>query len=248
MEGCHPLNVNFGNLSQGGFTYAWDFGDGATTEANSPLHTFYNFTGAPITRTVHLRATSEYNCISDATVDITIYPKPTARYETEEFIACAPFEVSVNNTSIYGDQFTWTFGSDTSFTMATMDPVTHTFDNWTADIATYRVILIAETAYGCRDTAEQDVYVYPRTIADFTVNDGDCSPFMAYFDNETVRGQTFLWDFGNGTFASTPEPSNLYFNLSGQDTVFHITLTSTSRHGCVDTHTDSVFVYVQPQV
>ena len=248
VAGCHPLEVDFSNLSQGGYTYSWDFGDGATSEADSPVHTFTNFTDVPITRTVRLLARSQFDCTSDTTVEITIYPKPTARFETDIIIDCAPFELPVSNTSIYGDQFTWTFGSDTTITTLTMDPVSHTFDNQTADIATYEITLLAATSYGCLDTVQQDVYVYPRAIADFSFNDGDCSPFMAYFDNESVRGQTYVWDFGDGTSASTTDPSNLYFNLSGQDTVYYISLTTTSTFGCVDSHNDSIDIYAQPDV
>jgi len=248
LSGCHPLEVDFTNLTQGGYTYLWDFGDGSTSEANQPVHTFTNFTGAPVTRTVRLLATSRFNCTSEITVDITIYPKPTARFEIDQIIDCAPFEVPVANTSIYGDQFTWTFGSDTTFTTGSMAAVSHTFDNPGADIATYGVTLVTSTSFGCMDTATQNVYVYPRTFADFTVNDGDCSPVMAYFNNESVRGETYLWDFGDGTTATTTDPSNLYFNLSGRDTVYYINLTSTSRFGCVDSHVDSVNVYTQPNV
>lgn len=248
VAGCHPLEVDFTNLTQGGYTFSWDFGDGATSESDNIVHTFTNFTGAPITRTVQLLARSQFNCTSDTAVDITIYPKPTARFETDQIIDCAPFELPVTNTSIFGDQFTWTFGGDTSFTTASMAPVSHTFDNQTADVASYQVTLVAATSFGCLDTVQQDVYVYPRTSADFSFNDGDCSPFMAYFDNESVRGQTYVWEFGDGTSATITDPSNLYFNLTGQDTVYYITLTSTSMYGCVDSHTDSVDIYAQPYV
>ncbi len=248
VAGCHPMEVDFTNLSQGGYTYAWDFGDGATSEADNPLHTFTNFTGATVTRTVHLMATSPYNCTSDTTVDITIYLKPTARFETDQIIDCAPFELPIINTSIYGDEFTWTLGSDTTFTTASMGTVSHTFDNQTANIATYGITLVTATSFGCLDTAQQNIYVYPRTIADFSVNDGDCSPFMAYFVNESVRGQTYEWDFGDGTIASTTDPNNLYFNLTGEDTIYYITLTSTSMYGCVDSYTDSIDIYAQPDV
>ena len=37
-------------------------------------------------------------------------------------------------------------------------------------------------------------------------------------------------------------------HLSGQDTLYHITLTSTSTYGCVDAYTDSIEVYAQPDV
>ncbi|MDF1573935.1 MAG: PKD domain-containing protein [Bacteroidales bacterium] len=248
IAGCHPLEVDFSNLSRGGYTYSWDFGDGATSKADSPLHTFTNFTGAPVTRTVRLLATSQFNCTSNTTMDITIYPKPAARFETDQIIDCAPFDLPFTNTSIHGDEYTWSFGNDTTFTMTTMDPVSHTFDNQNADISSYRITLVASTSFGCLDTVEQDIYVYPRTIADFSFNDGDCSPFMAYFVNESVRGQTYVWDFGDGTGARSTDPSNLYFNLTGKDSVYYITLTSTSMHGCVDSHTDSVDVYAQPDV
>lgn len=248
IAGCHPLEVDFGNLSQGGLTFSWDFGDGASSEANRPVHTFTNFTDAPITRQVHLLATSQFYCTSEMTVDITIYPKPVARFETGQIIDCALFDVPLTNTSLYGDSFTWTFGSDTTVVTNNMDPVNHVFDNLTNDIATYRIRMLASTSFGCLDTVEQDVYVYPRAIADFSVNDGDCSPFMAHFENESVRGQTYVWEFGDGTSATTTDPSNLYFNLTGQDTVYQVTLTTTTRHGCVDSVIDSIDVYAQPDV
>ena len=247
-EGCHPLQVGFDNLSRGGYTYFWDFGDGATSEADSTSHTFTNFTDAPITREVYLRTTSRFNCTSDTMMEVTIHPKPKARFDTPRNIDCALFEVDITNTSINADQYTWDLGGDTTFVTSSVAPFSHSFDNMTDDIATYEIRLTATTDYGCTDSVQQKVYVYPRTIADFTVNDGDCSPFMAHFTNHSVRGETYLWEFGDGSVLSTTDPSNLYFNLSGEDTTYHITLTTTSKYGCVDTATGVVDVYAQPDV
>lgn len=247
-EGCHPLEVDFTNLSNGGFTYSWDFGDGATSESNGPVHTFTNFSGSTITRSVRLVATSQFNCTSEVTSTITIHPKPVARFDTPSFIDCAPFSVPFTNTSLNADQYTWDLGGDTVITTSSPAIFSHEFDNQDPDIATYAIKLTASTNFGCLDTVSQDIYVYPRTISDFTVNDGDCSPHFAYFVNESVRGETYLWDFGDGTQASTTDPSNLYFNLSGRDTVYYITLTSRSQYGCMDSHTDSIDVYAQPDV
>ena len=247
-EGCHPLVVDFSNLSSGGYTFSWDFGDGASSEADDPVHTFTNFTGSSITRTAHLLATSQFNCTNEITADITIHPQPVARFETDRIIDCALFEVTLVNTSLNGDSYNWKMGDDTIINTNSLASVSHVFDNQTGDIVTYGITMIASTAFGCLDTVQQDIYVYPRTIADFTVNDGDCSPFTAYFINQSVRGETYLWDFGDGTTASTTDPSNLYFNLSGHDTIYYITLTSTSQHGCVNSVSDSVNVYAQPDV
>jgi len=247
-EGCHPLQVGFDNLSRGGYTYFWDFGDGATSEAGSTSHTFTNFTDAPITRDVYLRTTSRFNCVSDTTMQVTIHPKPKARFDTPRNIDCPPFDVALVNTSINADQYLWNLGGDTTFITLSDAPITHTFDNLTDDIVTYQIGLTATTDFGCIDSVQQKIYVYPRTIADFTVNDGDCSPFMAHFTNQSVRGETYLWEFGDGSVLSTTDPSNLYFNLSGDDTTYLVTLTTTSTYGCVDTATGLIDVYAQPDV
>ncbi|MEN8229059.1 MAG: PKD domain-containing protein [Bacteroidota bacterium] len=245
-EGCHPLEVDFTNLSSGGYTYAWDFGDGASSEADAPGHTFTNYTTAPVTRQVHLLATSQFNCTSEVTAEITIHPKPTARFETAKIIDCAPFDLPILNTSLNADHYVWNLGNDTTIETSSDAPFNHIFENLTDDIATYELRLLASTDYGCMDSVQQKVYVYPRTIADFSVNDGDCSPFTAHFINESVRGETYLWNFGDGTSLSTTDPINLYFNLSGVDTTYHITLTTTSQYGCVDSVTDTIDVYAQP--
>lgn len=245
-EGCHPLEVDFDNLSSGGYTFVWDFGDGASSEADAPTHTFTNFTGAAVTRQVHLLATSQFNCTSEITANITIHPKPTARFETDRTIDCPPFNVQIFNTSLNADQYRWEIGNDTTITTGSQGPIQHLFDNLTDDIATYDLALTASTSYGCVDSVQQKLYVYPRTIAGFAVNDGDCSPFTAYFVNESVRGETYLWDFGDGTSLSTTDPTNLYFNLTGTDTTYQVTLTATSRFGCVDSTSDTIEVYAQP--
>ncbi|RPI45085.1 MAG: PKD domain-containing protein [Bacteroidetes bacterium] len=116
----------------------------------------------------------------------------------------------------------------------------------TDEIATYALKLVARSDYGCIDSTVQNMYVYPRTIAAFSFNDGGCSPFTAYFLNESVRGETYAWDFGDGTGMRTTDPTKVYFNDSGRDATFTVSLTSTSRYGCMDSITDTLVVYAQP--
>ena len=44
MPGCAPFDVTFSNTSTGAGSYVWDFGDGSTSAAVSPTHTFVNTT------------------------------------------------------------------------------------------------------------------------------------------------------------------------------------------------------------
>jgi PKD repeat protein len=54
-SGMNDLTVNFTNLSQGGDTFLWTFGDGSTSTATSPSHVYVN----PGTYTVSLASTNE---------------------------------------------------------------------------------------------------------------------------------------------------------------------------------------------
>ena len=246
-EGCHPLQVSFNNSSNGGYTYSWDFDDGSTSSATTPTHIFYNFTDAPVTKQVRLIATSRYDCVSEITTDITIHPKPKARFETDHVIDCPPFDVPLVNTSLNADLYRWTFGDGAVVDTTSSDPVTHTYLNNSGDIVTYDLKLRATSNFGCVDSLQQKIYVYPSAIADFTFNDEGCSPLPVYFTNESVRGETYLWDFGDGTSITIKDPSNLYFNRSDDDTIYFVTLTTTTEYGCVDSLTDSVFVYLEPE-
>jgi PKD repeat protein len=247
QEGCHPLEVGFTNQTNGGFNYIWDFGDGSTSNAENPGHSFTNFTDAPITRRIHLTAVSRFDCSSEDSTEITIHPTPMARFESDRIIDCPPFDLPITNTSLNADQYTWIFGDgDTLHTNSTA-PMNHIYDNPGGDIATYDLILGVASNFGCVDTAHQKIYVYPGTVADFSFNNEGCSPLSVGFTNESIRGYSYLWEFGDGTSMTIQDPTNIYFNLSDQDTIYYVNLTSTSQHGCVDSRTDSVFVYAQPE-
>jgi len=245
-EGCHPLQVTFDNQSLGGFSYEWDFGDGASSDQETPVHTFNNYSDSVITREVRLVATSRYNCTHEFTAEITIHPKPLARFDTDLLIACPPFEVPLTNTSLNADNYRWSLGDGTILDLETNEQVVYTYDNATADIANYNIRLVASSDYGCADSSQQRIYVYPRTHANFSVENEGCSPFAASFLNQSIRGNTYLWDFGDGSYMSSTNPTNVYFNFGGNDTTYVVSLTSTSQNGCQDTMTDTLHVYAQP--
>jgi PKD repeat protein len=246
-EGCHPLEVDFTNLSDGGYTYSWDFGDGSSSDADAPSHTYTNFSDAPITRQIRLTADSWFNCTSEITAEITIHPRPRARFETDRIIDCPPFDLPMVNTSLNADQYTWIFGDGDTLQTNSPAPVNHVYGNATADIATYELTLRAASTYGCMDSSQQKIYVYPGTSADFSFNNEGCSPLSVHFTNESVRGYSYLWDFGDGTTMTIKDPTNIYFNLSDHDIIYYVNLTTTSEHGCVDSRSDSIFVYAQPE-
>jgi PKD repeat protein len=246
-EGCHPLAVDFINVSNGSYTYFWDFGDGSTSSADSPAHTYTNFTDTVVTRQVRLIATSIYNCSSEITGTITIHPKPKARFFTDEIINCPPLNVQIINTSINADHYSWRFGDGDILNTDVTDTINHTYDNLTGNIISYDISLTATSDFGCVDSTSQGISVYPATVAGFSLDREGCSPLTSHFTNESVRADSYLWDFGDGSRTSVDDPTHIYYNFSPDDISYYVTLTSVSMYGCVDTETDTITVYPQPE-
>lgn len=80
FEGCDPMTITFNNHTADAVTHFWDFGDGITSELESPTHTFAtgNFT-------LKYYATSADGC-TDSIISpgaISVYPTPHAAFSWE---------------------------------------------------------------------------------------------------------------------------------------------------------------------
>lgn len=69
LGGAFPLDVNFMNTSLNGTTYVWNFGDGASSSANSPQHTFQSNGSF----NVILTGTDPLGCTDTAQITILVY-------------------------------------------------------------------------------------------------------------------------------------------------------------------------------
>ncbi len=246
-DGCHPLEVDFENLTKGGSRHEWDFGDGVTSTDHSPRYTFMNTESVTITRVVTLRSFSEDQCISEYSMDITVYPNPRASFETDNTTTCPPFDFPVSNTSIDADHYTWIFGDGEDYHTTSKDLFYHRYDNQEEATKTYTLQLIAETQYGCSDSTSQPVRVYPRVNADFSSATEGCSPLAVNFQNNTTGAVSYHWDFGDGLGIGIKDPHHVYFNNSFNDTSYFVRLAGISEYGCTDTAGYEIAIYPQPE-
>lgn len=69
-EGCQTLNVTFTNTSQNAQTYAWDFGNGQTSNSAGPVTMDYNTQGSYV---VTLTALQGAQCTDETSTTITVY-------------------------------------------------------------------------------------------------------------------------------------------------------------------------------
>jgi gliding motility-associated-like protein len=256
--GCTPLPVSFNNTSLRGVRYEWDFGDGTIDSIQSPAKVFVN--NIPLTNTsymVTLKAYSAAGCQDTAKRSLTLYPVPNAIFTTNVLDGCGPLNVSFNNQSAsdfagsIGTIYDWTFSN--GLISAVKSPVTTFFSSATVDTV-YTPELIVTSIHGCKDTAASDIRVYPKPVAQFTVDHLDgCGPLDVNFTNSSYPNDTgdisimsFVWNFANGFNSVTQDAVSQFSNTRLTDTTYVVKLYASSEHGCRDTAIQGITVHPKP--
>ncbi len=243
-SGCTALSVNFPSVL-GAVMYQWDFGDGFTSTGASPTHVFTNATAANITYTVQLIATNAFTCQDTTYGDVLVYPQPQAAFTSSVTQGCPALTVNFTNSSIGGTSYQWDFGDGSPIDTSTSP--SHIFNNISTSVSdTFNVQLITTSAFGCIDTANTSIVVYPNVISNFTANTPICSPSAATFNNLSLGAATYSWDFGDVNTSNLFSPTNAYINPGPASINFTITLTVTSSFGCVSVFAQPYTVYPTP--
>lgn len=148
---CESLGVKYINHSSGGFEYYWDFGDGNTSAAFEPEHTYAD-TG---TYTVKLVVNRGSTCPDSISRLVKLYPIHVAKFGREGLL-CPKTPISFFDSTVttYGpvNKWFWTFGDGQS--SGDQDPA-HMYQSG----GLYNVQLIAGNIKGCLDTAVQAIEV-----------------------------------------------------------------------------------------
>ena len=247
-EGCHPLQVNFNNISLGVDQYTWTMGDGTVLNKTDPDYTYINESFTDIQEyTVDLHTLSSFGCEDQISKTITVYPRPRSDFSMNLSHGCSPLLVDVENLSIGGSSFKWNLDGATSNTRDTL--FSHTFRNLEEEPKDLSVQLITGNEYGCTRQSEKIVHVYPEVAADFTADDpwmAGCSPLDLHFQNLSERAQSYQWIFGDGSQSTSPDPFNIFFTQSTHESNYDVTLLARSVYGCNDSITKLVRVYPVP--
>lgn len=246
-SGCSPLMVTFPSVI-GAVVYNWDFGDGSPIVTGpTPSHLYINTTTNNVTYNVTLIATSAFGCSDTTFGSVLVFPNPTAQFTTNATAGCSPFPVAITNTSTGGSLFHWNMGDGTSFDTSVTN-FNHVFFNTSTSSSQNNTIqLIVETDKGCKDTATQNITVFPSVIASFQSNLAGCSPFNAVFTNNSAGATNYSWDFGDGSpINNNTNPTHIYTNNTSLNINFTITLIAESSFGCFDTVQNVITVYPVP--
>ncbi len=220
-----PATVNFNNLTTGGTSYSWTFGDGSTAVAINPSHPY----AALGTYTVTLVATGANGCKDTAVKPaFVVIGHPTASFTVSNSSICLGNAITFTNTSVPASSNTaWTFGDGTAST--TTSPA-HTY----ASAGVYTTKLVS-SAGACADSATQTITINAKPTVSFSANSTwSCTaPFTVQFTNSSTNSATQTWYFGDGTTQTTANPSHTY-TATG---VYNVKLVVTSSSGCSDSLT-----------
>lgn len=241
---CTPYTVDFTTPADA--TYAsWSFGDGMTEASLAPSHTFENATNNLVTYTVNMAGENIYGCAGTASVAIPVKPMPVADFSVSADEGCAPFDVTVLNTSSPGAAYTFATGTGTTWNMAPAESYDMTLPGLSG-VSTEEIHLTVVHPLGCEDTQVRTLTVYPEAQFDFALTtDSACSPMTVELPT-LPEAASLTWTFGDGSTAGGSATEHTFENTTDALASYTVALVGETVHGCTDAHEATVHVKPQP--
>ncbi len=229
-EPLSETSVQFYDLSEGDDIeyYSWDFGDGATSDEQNPMHEYAASGIYPVFLTI-----SGDSCQSVYGMDIivgdSIWPPNDscmamfAWVQDEESLEVSFEDLSMGNPS----RWQWDFGDGN--TSSEQNPV-HQY----AEEGIHLVHLMAGND-DCSSEIYMDIFVgnywWPQDCQAMFYPYLDSANYLTvHFMNESFGGEEYLWDFGDGATSTEENPVHTY----AQEGEYIITL-SISSDSCEST-------------
>jgi PKD repeat protein len=239
---CDKSDVQFTNTSTikyGNMGYTWNFGDGGVSNFANPVH---NFADAA-SKTVKMKAVSEFGCVDSMTKVLTLSESPKADFSwgpacnltntSFTFTGTKPASPAITN-------FNWNFAGEGTTTVENPSKLFSV-------VGRKNVTLTLVSNNGCSNSITKEVNVKLQSKADFISGDV-CEDDDAVFTNKSVVSQgnlTYNWKFGDGNKSGAASPRHRY-NIGGKSQTFNVTLVAVVPGGCSDSITKAVSVNASP--
>lgn len=221
----------------------WDFGDGNSSSATNPTHTYAANGNYTVCLSILTSDTCTDTMCNTITVNCITPPgcnaNPTWAYGTN---GCPEVQFTDSSTTTPGSiiSWTWDFGDGNT---STMQHPSHTY----LANGTYNVCLTITTTDTCLDTHCVSVPINCIQSAtcgasfgwDFDTLNG--CPFVVFSDSSTASPgslSSWTWNFGDGNSSTTQNPSHTY----SADGDYQVCLDIVTSDSCSDQYCDSVSI------
>jgi len=206
--------VNTGTSGIEGISYFWDMGDGTTYTGEMVSHVYAENGTYTIMLTVSNIVCSD-NYIVSHHINISTNANSDFVILDSDFnvlndnTGCSPLQIHFQNNSS-GSQFKWDFGDDLPI-LTEFEP-----DLLLSDPGIYEINLIVFDSNSCNisDTSSVILEVIEPILLEANFNYyGSCTDSLILFTNtgtSGLLGDTYFWDFGDGSFSNDENPSHAY--------------------------------------
>ncbi len=231
---CYPDTIVFQNISIGGKDIKWDFGDGTIVEQTDEdpkwLYHQYQQEGQ---YPVKLIITDLSTCSQvDSVIKIINYFKEDITVGDDAFVCeGASYQLTASGAVSYY----WT-GTDPSFSSTEQNPIV-----WPENVLT-SYFVTAVDADGCSKTDTVNLYLILDVQAGFQTFSPDystpdfnnvCFPDSILFENQSINGENYLWEFGDGTLLQTTNAdTSVVFHSYEQEGEYEVKLKAFNSASC----------------
>ncbi len=235
---CEDETIKFTNESAGSISgFQWDFGNGNTSTLENPSETFVEYGNYNIS----LLTTGTNGCISTLTKPVNIYSVPQTNFSLD----LPPFSCS-ESLSQFNDltppmadsniaSWVWSFGDQAGGIASQKNPL------YTYSLAgDYSVSLITRSNFGCSNSIQKTVTIYPSPKADFSFKNACVNQSSQFSDSSTGDIKSWLWTIQSSTY-SVKDPIHI-FKSSANHTAL---LTVTGTNNCISQISKNVNVPIQ---
>lgn len=248
---CGPNSIQIINeTTDSTLRVEWDFGNGKKSTIFNPPAQTYAPAWSRMDTTYRISLTVFGTCDTvQLSKLITVKALPVASMIASPSFGCSPLDVQfTNQTKGLALQYKLIFDDGRDTTMNSFTQLVHTYHTGTD--RTYFTRLIASNSCGTdTNNIAVPVRVTPNpTVLRVTAKDtAACGVLNAVFINNTVRGGSFTWEFGDGTTITTRKNKDTIRHSYTRPGVY--TLKVTADNGCSDTSLyKNVYVHALPEV
>jgi len=235
ISGCDELIVHFTDLSTNNpIAWEWSFGDGGTSDAQNPVHTYTEPGSYTVTLLVENATESDTEMIDNF---ITIGESPT-------------LEMSMTQVTVLGND-------GTASVIATGGSTPYSYE-WSVVGSTSIIegltageycVTVTEYGNGCESVdcimVTEEGAALP--IADFVADDTDaCQTLTVHFTDLTVNDPiAWEWNFGDGGESDEQNPVHTYSTPG----IYTVSLTATNTEGSdEEVKIDYISIYAKPEL